>query len=89
MSTGGVSPAVSDQQSQAISVDEAIEIVAQHIAAEAVRNHPEWPEWAAYPDLGEDDWLKVIDRIDSLNPYPERYCEAYELLAERASGSPS
>lgn len=66
-----------------MTVDEAIEIVAQHIAAEAVRGHP---EWAAYPDLGEHDWMTVVDRLDSLSPYPERYCEAYELLAERANG---
>lgn len=50
-------------------------------------------DWEDYPDLGENDWEQVRNRVrdlvDLLAPSPPEYEAAYEYLAERARGEPA
>ena len=45
-------------------------------------------DWGEYPELGQNDWERVIERVEALAPHPpaEQYMEAYALLEARASG---
>jgi hypothetical protein len=62
----------------------AIEVVARM----AIFNQLDKIEWEDYPDIGEDDWQEVLDRIDTigygLKPMDDDYAEAYALLESRA-----
>jgi hypothetical protein len=62
---------------------DAIRIVAQEIAARAVR---QWPQWEDFPEIGEDDWREVLSELDGPHqaPDPDLYLRAYSLLTERA-----
>lgn len=50
-------------------------------------------EWEDYPDVGEYDWLKVIDEAkriaNSLRPSKPEYGPAYDHLKQRAAGAES
>jgi hypothetical protein len=65
--------------------EEAIDVVARHVIATAARGVAE-DGWCNYPDIGEDDWNAVDQRVQVLAPPPadETYNEAYVLLQERA-----
>jgi hypothetical protein len=71
-----------------VSTDEAIEIVAQGIAAAAVLDASTDSDWGGYPDIGEHDWGRVMDRVEEmsleLDPTGALFDEAYALLGKRA-----
>lgn len=65
---------------------EAIDIVAKHAIAYAAEDFTE-NGWESYPEIGEDDWLRVVARITQLgraDTVGAKYAEAYELLTKRA-----
>ncbi len=56
------------------------------IAREALARCAEEVQWEDYPDIGENDWHRVIFRAKSLAPRqdPRAVRQAYALLEERA-----
>lgn len=66
--------------------DRAITTVAEHAIHQATRDGGRCPEWEDYPDIGENDWHAVLQKIDRMTEAPERdkYEAAYALLALRA-----
>lgn len=46
--------------------------------------------WASYPDIGKDDWARVVKRAEQLadlaRPDADLYHEAYTFLAACAKG---
>ena len=68
-----------------MSVVQAIELVARHALAN--RAEEVSTEWDFYPEIGEYDWRKVVDRVSALAPYPTstEYLRASEMLARRAN----
>jgi hypothetical protein len=65
------------------SLKRDIDLVARYILARAARD----VEWGDYPDVGVNDWRRVIDRLDDLAPWPDFWGEAYERLALRSRTS--
>jgi hypothetical protein len=68
-----------------MTTEEAIEIVARHVAAAMVEDA--YDNWDRYPEIGEADWVAVVDRIvDQLVEFPpvEEYDKAYQILTDRA-----
>jgi len=65
---------------QSPEVAAAIDTVAQAVLYDAAQK----VEWGDYPEIGENDWQDVIDRLDELAPHPDGYLEAYDLLEKRA-----
>lgn len=66
------------------SVDEAITIVADEVLAALAEGAAE--QWENYPEIGEDDWNRIVKLIERKAPHPgnARYFKAYELLELRA-----
>jgi len=65
----------------------AINVVAQQAIYAATREDVgTGVEWGMYPEIGEDDWKRVLRQIDRATPPPTRgeYDAAYELLTSRA-----
>jgi hypothetical protein len=63
-----------------MKVIEAIGIVAQQIAANAVRD----VEWEDYPNIGEYDWIWITELLEVLVPEAHAIDEAFTLLEQRA-----
>lgn len=61
--------------------EQAIVIVAQHAIADAAEDI----SWEDYPEIGENDWARVVDEVRSLADYPALYAQAHELLESRAT----
>jgi hypothetical protein len=59
-----------------------IETVARRILAGLARDAVEWDD---YPDIGQHDWFRVIERLDGICPEVDdaEYSAAYERLAAR------
>lgn len=72
--------------------DEAIDIVARHYIDKAIRTAVEGGvDWSEYPEVGENDWDRVVKRAESITPTrPEtdQFDEAYALLSELADDGP-
>ena len=68
-----------------MTTEEAIEVVAQHVAAYLAEDACD--NWGCYPEIGEADWDAVIERLDVLVKFPpvDEYDEAYQILAYRAN----
>ena len=67
-----------------MTLEEAIQIAARHalaIAADSIREG-----WDSYPEVGENDWERVVDAAIVLAPWPPvgEFVRAYKLLSERA-----
>jgi len=62
---------------------EAVDIVARWIIAYQARN----VDWSDSPEIGEDDWDTVRDRIAELTegPAADEFDAAYDYLAARAN----
>lgn len=67
-------------------LSEAIEIVAQHVAARAVADFMDDDPWGCYDEVGGDDWDAISAKVNSTIKFPDRdeYRRAYQLLADRA-----
>lgn len=67
----------------------AIRVIAQHVLAVAARDE-DVIDWGLYPEVGQADWDRVIDRLDDIAPYPlaDDYEQAYALLKARSVGAP-
>lgn len=65
-----------------MNVDKAKSIVVQQIVAEAIR---EYPRWESYPEIGENDWFDINDRVDGVMGFPPKFREAYDFLAARVN----
>ena len=67
--------------------DRAITTVAEQAIHEATRDGGRVPEWEDYPEIGENDWQAVLDRVDRMTWAPDqaKYDAAYALLAARAA----
>jgi len=64
---------------------QAIDIMARHaIAYFSERGIGD--AWEFYPEIGENDWETIQERVIQLAPYPDRatYQAAYDYLTERA-----
>jgi hypothetical protein len=63
----------------------AIEIVARQVIHNATSD---WGrcDWEDYPEIGEDDWFKILKEIADLAPHVARdeFAAAYDLLKARA-----
>lgn len=72
-----------------MTLDEAIETVARM----AFTNEGAEPSWEDYPDITEQDWYRVRDRVAELaaafRAETGDYGQAYRMLAERAEGAPA
>lgn len=67
-----------------MTLDEAVAIIAQDILAHAAEGTQGWEN---YPDIGEDDWERVMIKVDQLaTPWPDRvaFLEAHEFMENRA-----
>jgi len=64
-----------------MNVDQAIDIVAQQLVANAAREI----EWEDIPDIGEYDWSRVETECLRLTPEPDGFDEAITMLEERAA----
>lgn len=64
---------------------EAVAIMARVVLASGIR----YSDWESYPEIGEHDWERVIDRAVELahGPSAEKFKEAYDLLTARAAAS--
>jgi hypothetical protein len=70
-------------------ITRAVDVVARRaIATAAEPDYGTEIEWGNYPEIGENDWRLVTERVDeirrSLDPPQESYDAAYALLEERA-----
>lgn len=66
-------------------VQECIDIVARRIAW-AIFDY-EKALWEDYPDIGEDDWDRVVEAVEKFAPEPPNTIEcddAYRFLARSA-----
>lgn len=65
--------------------DTAIRTVARRVLWDLAQNVHDGL-WESYPDIGENDWLDVVQAVEALAPLPDakRYETAYALLAARA-----
>jgi hypothetical protein len=66
-------------------LSEAIDIVARGALTKQARE----AEWEDYPEIGENDWRAVCDRMDELanGPTGDEFEAAYQFLTERAEAS--
>ena len=66
--------------------DEAIELVATSFIESCLDADFRAIGWEDYPEIGEHDWDRVIDRVAALTPEVdlEELSEALRFLAERA-----
>jgi hypothetical protein len=66
----------------------AIHVVARHMVA--LGRHDDHDVWGLYPEIGENDWTKVLWEADrlvaGLRPADEAYEAAYQHLEQRAGG---
>jgi hypothetical protein len=73
-----------------MSVRKAISVLAHHVVAEALDAAigAENIGWEDYPEVGENDFDKVVTRAgklaDRLRPSEDEYEQAYAVLADRA-----
>lgn len=68
------------------TTEEAIDIVARRVIND--RLDEPFDFWDGYPEIGEDDWLAVCNRVRELAnagaPHVGEYESAYALLESRA-----
>jgi len=59
--------------------------VIRHIVATVVSNHT-GEMWEDYPEIGEDDWIEISERLLNIHPFPthQEFQAAYTHLAGRA-----
>ena len=57
-----------------------IDIVARQLLANTIDNM----EWEDMPDIGENDWLRIIERCKELAPEPDGFDAAITTLVDRA-----
>lgn len=72
-------------------VEEAIRILANNLVASALTaDVVHKTDWEDYPEVGEHDWAKVVERAEAvvagIRPTPEALEVAYDVLAGRAGG---
>ncbi len=69
---------------------EAVDAMAKHVIRNVVHDSMEAGElWADYPEMGEDDWIRVVERAGELTDLlypdsPDTVAAAYDYLTERA-----
>jgi hypothetical protein len=73
-----------------VTPDEAIDTVARHYISHIIRTamDAEYSGWEDYPEIGQHDWTRVVERAEAYVPAEstkDSYDEAYELLADRAA----
>ena len=54
------------------------------VSRQLLRNAIEDMLWEDTPDIGEGDWLAVIDNMKVIVPEPHRFDEAITVLEKRA-----
>lgn len=64
--------------------EEAIEIIAHHVVVQGASRFVETHGWEAYPDIGEHDWNRVVEKVVELTPDVD-FDEAYRVLSKRAN----
>lgn len=67
-------------------LNDAVDLVARGILAGAARN----VRWEDHPDIGEHDWTRICDLMDTVAGGPDLsddgYQAAYTYLIDRAGG---
>lgn len=70
--------------------DKALDVVSVRYACRLLRNAADEDDWEDYPDLGQDDFYEVVERVIKLgaaDPSTDaEYEAAYAHLASRANG---
>ena len=61
-------------------MNDPIDIVARQLLANAVNNL----EWEDMPDIGEYDWLRIVERCRELAPAPDGFDDAVVMLEDSA-----
>ncbi len=64
-------------------VVDAIDVVARRLIWNLVASEAD-SRWDSYPDIGEQDWERIVARACELAEHPASYDSAYDLLARRA-----
>ncbi len=64
-----------------MNTEQAIQIVAKQLAANAVRDI----EWEEMPDIGEQDFMWLMEVLVEMNPDQSEFNEAIGLLEKRAA----
>lgn len=67
-------------------VEVAITGMAEHLIASLVEDHA-GTQWESFPDIGEDDWMRVVARAEQLAEDNLSWQSHYQLLAARAGES--
>jgi hypothetical protein len=70
------------------ATDEALDVVAVSYACRLLRNRADEDDWEDYAELGQDDFLEVVERVKKLGVFPmdAEFAAAYAHLAKRANG---
>lgn len=68
-----------------IHVEDAIQIIARHIAASLLDDLHDSQGWDRYPEIGEYDFERVQEAVKSMQDWPtaDEFRAAYEFLARR------
>jgi len=64
-----------------MSPEQAIVIVAAQVLSSAAKE----ALWEDSPDIGENDWIRIMGTMAGMAPEPEGFDEAIELLEKRAT----
>lgn len=81
---------MSDREAEALDgLEKSIDIVARHILGRLVDSDDLGEMWELYPEIGSDDWERVVEVVQELvpeiHPTDSTYEAAYNFLAERAN----
>lgn len=66
-----------------MQVSDAIDVLARRLIADLVANDAN-DRWESYPDIGEQDWKRIVARAHALAETPAEYAGAYEVFVRRA-----
>lgn len=70
---------------------EAIDVIAKQAIKAATDDSPGYTvSWENYPEIGENDWARVVERVDEITaliaPDQPEFEAAYDYLMDRAKG---
>jgi len=63
----------------------AIQAVARQAIHMACVDGGGYPEWENFPEIGENDWLDILEEIEMETPAQPMYFTAYDFLEARAN----
>ena len=61
-------------------MNDPIDTVARQLLANAINDM----EWEDMPDIGEYDWMQIVERCKVLAPEPDGFDDAITMIEDRA-----